>query len=451
MQPEEYDIIKAEIRTGHDLLSERWVAPVQLTLGTDPSTDSRIEKAIMSMRKGEKSKFWILARPGQESLADKTGRIEYQITLFDMIMGPLRLSNAPLKTFTGKVKHATELKEIGNKFFRANQVKRALRKYKGGLTVWDPKNNVPKEKGQDPFTPDELVKVNESKLAILLNMAICQYKIEEYSDAVKSCTQAIKIKRDHLKAVFKRAQAYYMLDDMDEAEKDFIDCQKILRGEVLAPLPPDPEEEKEKEKEKEREREREQKEKNAAAAAAQVDQFSRVEEVKDEEEASKVEEVKEEEESKPTQTQTEEPKKEEEIKKEEPKKEEPKPAVAESASASGSSSSTAADSKPVQSSHSGNITMDSLVKEIEAVRARRKILKAKERKKYGGFLHNKKIDFTDPEEIEREKANKEWLDPEEAKRVIEARQQMEKEEQERIRPMGAAAMQAYNAQKRQAE
>jgi len=287
--PEEYDEVKVIIRSNDELVDSD--QELTFVIGTEPKIDGRIELAIQSMRKGEKSQFFILSRPYNKKWAHpKTNRVEYTIKLIEITMGNLRLSNTAVSPIADKMKHANIFREIGNNFFKAGKVKRALRKYNHAAQCLEnklpkkDKDKIAKEKAEkkakkfeekqaareaamaaakkegreykeeeekeeeeedeeekrkreEAAKPDNEVdddnrngSLRQCKLAIRLNQAICSFKLEEYRDCIRDASLGIKLNKDHIKLLFKRAQANFKIDECDEASKDLNHILELLKA-----------------------------------------------------------------------------------------------------------------------------------------------------------------------------------------------------------------------------
>ena len=62
---------------------------------------------------------------------------------------------------------------------------------------------------------------DERRPAVLFNRGAAYYHLSRFAESVKSCTHAIELKPDYVKALYRRAMAYSKLDQVDEAAADF--------------------------------------------------------------------------------------------------------------------------------------------------------------------------------------------------------------------------------------
>ena len=74
---------------------------------------------------------------------------------------------------------------------------------------------------------EEKKEVDALKLLCLLNLAACQLKTQDYSDAILSCHKALDIDTKNVKALFRRAQAYSRTADWENAKADLMEAIKL--------------------------------------------------------------------------------------------------------------------------------------------------------------------------------------------------------------------------------
>jgi DnaJ family protein C protein 7 len=105
------------------------------------------------------------------------------------------------KAMRVKSKSLKDKKEKGNEFFKTGKFREALQIYTEALEI-------------DPLNKD----IN-SKL--YYNRALVDTKLGNIRDAVKDCTDALKINGQYTKALIKRARCQYDLENYEEAVKDY--------------------------------------------------------------------------------------------------------------------------------------------------------------------------------------------------------------------------------------
>lgn len=70
------------------------------------------------------------------------------------------------------------------------------------------------------FSDEEKQAVKVLKVSCNLNNAACKLKLRDYKQAVKLCSKVLEIDSRNVKALYRRAQAYIQLADLDLAEFD---------------------------------------------------------------------------------------------------------------------------------------------------------------------------------------------------------------------------------------
>ncbi|KAF9611710.1 hypothetical protein IFM89_034893, partial [Coptis chinensis] len=107
-------------------------------------------------------------------------------------------------------------KEEGNVAFIAGKYAEASQRYEKAGKFIEYNTN---------FSEEENKKSKVLKVSCNLNNAACKLKLKDYEKAEKLCTKVIKLESTNVKALYRRAQAYIQLADLDLAE---IDIKKAL-------------------------------------------------------------------------------------------------------------------------------------------------------------------------------------------------------------------------------
>ncbi|KAF3626656.1 hypothetical protein FXO37_30262 [Capsicum annuum] len=76
------------------------------------------------------------------------------------------------------------------------------------------------------FNSDERCRANALRLSCYLNNAACKLKVGEHQEASKMCSKVIEYDPCNVKALFRRAQAYLRINELEKAE---IDIKKALQ------------------------------------------------------------------------------------------------------------------------------------------------------------------------------------------------------------------------------
>ena len=129
------------------------------------------------------------------------------------------------------VKIANELKEYGNKAFKAGDISLGLDKYQKGLRYL---NEYPAALDGDP--PELAHQLTNIRFTLHSNSALLQNKLKAYDDAEKSASNALDLgsipDNDKAKAYYRRALAKAGLKDDEEAIKDLEAASKLAPGDV---------------------------------------------------------------------------------------------------------------------------------------------------------------------------------------------------------------------------
>ena len=129
------------------------------------------------------------------------------------------------------LKIATELKDFGNKAFKADDLTLALAKYQKGLRYL---NEYPEALDEDP---KELSKgLNQIRFTLHSNSALLQIKLKAFAEAQHSADNALEVgevsNQDRAKASYRKALALLGLKDDEEAVKSLETAQQLAPGDA---------------------------------------------------------------------------------------------------------------------------------------------------------------------------------------------------------------------------
>ena len=77
------------------------------------------------------------------------------------------------------------------------------------------------------LSADDEKEVNEIKVKLHLNIAMCFLKLKNNHKVINNCTDALELEKDNVKALFRRATAYYNEKKIKEAKSDLKNAMKI--------------------------------------------------------------------------------------------------------------------------------------------------------------------------------------------------------------------------------
>ncbi|KAL8162890.1 hypothetical protein V2J09_014379 [Rumex salicifolius] len=115
-----------------------------------------------------------------------------------------------------KIEAAGKKKEEGNLLFKAGKYERASKRYEKAVSFIE---------YDSAFSEDEKKQAKALKITCNLNNAASKLKLKDYKQAEKLCTKVLELDSKNVKALYRRAQAYIQLVDLDLAE---IDIKKAL-------------------------------------------------------------------------------------------------------------------------------------------------------------------------------------------------------------------------------
>eukprot|EP00441_Pelagodinium_beii_P020981 CAMPEP_0197664152 /NCGR_PEP_ID=MMETSP1338-20131121/58462_1 /TAXON_ID=43686 ORGANISM="Pelagodinium beii, Strain RCC1491" /NCGR_SAMPLE_ID=MMETSP1338 /ASSEMBLY_ACC=CAM_ASM_000754 /LENGTH=655 /DNA_ID=CAMNT_0043242731 /DNA_START=49 /DNA_END=2016 /DNA_ORIENTATION=- len=115
-----------------------------------------------------------------------------------------------------KVNWCLKRKEVGSQLFKRGRTELALERY---IKVKETLDYI------ESFRADTKLQAVELKRVCELNSAACYLRMKEYQNCKRSCNYVLNEEADSVKALFRRAQAYYGLLDFSECQGD---CRRVL-------------------------------------------------------------------------------------------------------------------------------------------------------------------------------------------------------------------------------
>lgn len=174
-----------------------------------------LDKAVATMKKGEIALLTIApeyafgSSESQQDLAivppNSTVNYEVELVAFDKEKESWDMNNQE------KIEAAGKKKEEGNVLFKSGKFARASKRYEKAVKFIEYDSS---------FSEEEKKQAKALKVACNLNNAACKLKLKMYNEAEKLCTKVLELESSNVKALYRRAQAYIQLADLDLAEFD---------------------------------------------------------------------------------------------------------------------------------------------------------------------------------------------------------------------------------------
>ncbi|KAK3405893.1 hypothetical protein EUGRSUZ_K02110 [Eucalyptus grandis] len=174
-----------------------------------------LDKAVMNMKKGEVALLTVApeyAFGSSESKQDlavvpPSSTVYYEVELVSFVKDK---ESWDMNT-EEKIEAAGKKKEEGNVIFKAGKYAKASKRYEKAVKYIEYDTS---------FSEDEKKQAKALKVACNLNDAACKLKLKDYNQAEKLCTKVLELDSRNVKALYRRAQAYIELSDLDLAEFD---------------------------------------------------------------------------------------------------------------------------------------------------------------------------------------------------------------------------------------
>ncbi|KAK6788316.1 hypothetical protein RDI58_016841 [Solanum bulbocastanum] len=174
-----------------------------------------LDRAVMTMKKGEAALLTIApeyAFGSSESKQDlavvpPNSTVHYEVELVSFVKDK---ESWDMNT-TEKIEAAGKKKEEGNALFKAGKYARASKRYEKAAKFIEYDTS---------FSEEEKKQSKALKITCSLNNAACKLKLKDYKQAEKLCTKVLELDSANVKALYRRAQAYMNMADLDLAEFD---------------------------------------------------------------------------------------------------------------------------------------------------------------------------------------------------------------------------------------
>ncbi|XP_043719358.1 peptidyl-prolyl cis-trans isomerase FKBP62-like isoform X2 [Telopea speciosissima] len=181
----------------------------------DEQVINGLDKAVMTMKKGEVALVTVApeyafgSSESQQALAvvPPNSTVYYEVELESFVK---EKESWDMNT-QEKIEAAGKKKEDGNTLFKAGKYARASKRYEKAAKYIDYDSS---------FGEEEKKQAKALKVTCNLNNAACKLKLKDYKEAEKLCTKVLDMESTNVKALYRRAQAYIQMADLDLAELD---------------------------------------------------------------------------------------------------------------------------------------------------------------------------------------------------------------------------------------
>lgn len=174
-----------------------------------------LDRAVLTMKKGEVASLTIAPEYAFGSLETKqdlavvppNSTVYYEI---ELVSFEKEKESWDMNT-EEKIEASGKKKEEGNALFKAGKYVRASKRYEKAAKYIEYDSS---------FSDEEKKQCKVLKVSCNLNNAACKLKLKEYKEAEKLCTKVLELESMNVKALYRRAQAYVHLADLELAEFD---------------------------------------------------------------------------------------------------------------------------------------------------------------------------------------------------------------------------------------
>ncbi|XP_077210967.1 70 kDa peptidyl-prolyl isomerase-like [Tasmannia lanceolata] len=110
-----------------------------------------------------------------------------------------------------KIEACQKKKDEGNELFKAQEFRRASKKYEKAAKYVEYDHS---------FSEEEKIQANTLKISCYLNNASCKLKLGQYIETLRLCTKVLDLDPHNVKALYRRSQSYVRTSEFEKAEAD---------------------------------------------------------------------------------------------------------------------------------------------------------------------------------------------------------------------------------------
>uniref|UniRef100_A0A453BTM5 peptidylprolyl isomerase n=2 Tax=Aegilops tauschii subsp. strangulata TaxID=200361 RepID=A0A453BTM5_AEGTS len=175
-----------------------------------------LDTTVLTMKKGEVASARI---PPEHAFGSTETKLDIAMvppnsTVFyevDLVSFEKEKESWDLKSNAENIEAAAKKKDEGNAWFKMGKYAKASKRYEKAAKYIEYDSS---------FSEDEKKQSKAVKISIKLNNAACKLKLKDYKEAEKLCAKVLELESTNVKALYRRAQAYTELVDLELAELD---------------------------------------------------------------------------------------------------------------------------------------------------------------------------------------------------------------------------------------
>lgn len=181
---------------------------------SDKNIIEGLESALTKMKKEEHSMIYIKSSRAWGTEGNELFKIPantdviYEVTMKEFE----KAKEAWQLNWEEKLKQSELVKNKGTELFKQGKYALAIKKY----------SKIPEYLEKEVFDLEKDTENSQKlQLAAHLNLAMCNLKLKNYSEALVACKKALELDEKNEKGLFRMAQAYSGMGEYDEAIKNF--------------------------------------------------------------------------------------------------------------------------------------------------------------------------------------------------------------------------------------
>ena len=191
-----------------------------------------LDDTVCSMKQGEKCRLEIT----DHDLLLESGQLLKQLNVAVLPVGYKVVYTIHMMSFErgrdlwelsdqDRLEIAKRHKEAGGELFKLEKTRGASICYSKALKYLIPVDpDIQLEVQQLQDYEKEIFSLQST---LMLNLAACQLKFQQYPLVVRNCTRVLSMEPENVKALYRRGQALTMMNDFDGAREDLTKAKKL--------------------------------------------------------------------------------------------------------------------------------------------------------------------------------------------------------------------------------